>query len=164
MMIRSATTCMFLLMAAGCAWVELEDPQENSIHADVTSTEQAVEQFLTGRKLDPVEGAWVHDENSFEIIIARNTFDIAEGYDYVGVITRSDQPEWQTGQVKLLLRKTDSANVFDGTWTARNRAKAQMTFVFENDNLIQASFRARDGNQYFVRIRRMTTPHYAAAL
>jgi hypothetical protein len=162
MMIRTATTCLFLVLAAGCAWVEVGDTPDDSIDATVTSTEQAVEQFLTGRKLDPIEGAWVHDENSFEIIIARNTFDIADGYDYVGVITRSDQPEWHTGQVKLLLRKTGAANVFDGTWTARNRAKAQMTFVFENDNLIQASFRARDGNQYFVRIRRMA-PRYAAA-
>ena len=131
-------------------------------HETVASTEQAVEQFLTGRTLDPIEGAWVHDEKAFEIIIARNTFDIAEGYDYLGVITRSNQPEWHTGQVKLLLRKTATPDVFDGTWTARNRAKAQMTFVFENDNLIQASFKACDGNQYFVRIRRVL-PRYAAA-
>jgi hypothetical protein len=36
-----------------------------------------------------------------------------------------------------------------------------MKFIVEHENLVQASFRADDGNQYFVRIRRMS-PRFAA--
>lgn len=160
MKIRFAFSLVILSLISACAWVDLGGPEDDSINATVISTDQAVDQFLTGRDLDPIEGAWVHDENGFEIIIAKNTFNIAEGYDYVGVITRSEQPDWHTGEVKLLLRKTAADDVFEGTWTARNKAKTQMKFVVEHENLVQASFRAKDGNEYFVRIRRMS-PRFA---
>ena len=119
--------------------------------------------FLTGRELDSVEGAWEHDENAFEVVISRNEFDIAEGYDYVGIITRSDQPMWHNGEVKMLLRSTNEDGVFEGVWMTRNKSRRQMTFVVEHDNLIQASFVSTDGNTYFVRIRRIG-PRFAATL
>ncbi len=160
MKIYTALIGAIALLTSGCALFTPGASGENSINSTVTGTDQAMESFLAGRDLDPVEGAWAHDENTFELVIARNNFDIASDYDYVGVVTRIDQPYWDHGDVKLLLRSTDSAAVFDGVWMTRNKAKREMTFVIENRNLIQASFIAKDGNSSFVRIRRMT-PQFA---
>lgn len=160
-----ARTLLILLSASfvsGCSLFGFSPAPERSVSATVTGTEQAVEQFLTGRQLDAVEGAWEHDENAFEVVIARNDFELAAGYDYVGIITRSDHPYWENGDIKLLLRRTDNAGVFEGVWLTRNKSRRQMTFVVENQNLIQGSFVSNDGNTYFARIRRMSA-RYAAA-
>ena len=163
MNIRFALICIAVSLNTGCAWFDFSKSDTESIGATVTGTDQAVEQFLTGRDLDPVEGAWQHEEHAFEVIISRNDFAVAGGYDYIGIITRSDEPRWNKGDVKLLLRSTDSNSVFEGVWMTRNKAKQEMTFVAQNRNLIQAKFVSHDGNAYFVRIRRMT-PRFAGAL
>ncbi len=162
MKVRTLLLPLVAASVSGCALFGFGDSPEDSIDSAVTSTDQAVEQFLAGRDLDTVEGAWEHDENSFEVVISRNEFDVAEGYDYVGIITRSDQPMWQAGDVKLMLRETGDDGVFEGVWMTRNKSRRQMTFVVEHDNLIQASFVSRDGNTYFVRIRRMNQRFTAA--
>ena len=163
MILRVLTVSFIAASLSGCALFGFEGSPEGSVDSTVTGTDQAFEQFLAGRQLDAVEGAWEHDENAFEVVISRNQFDIAAGYDYVGIITRSDQPMWHNGEVKMLLRATNDDAVFEGVWLTRNKSRRQMTFVVEHDNLIQASFVSSDGNTYFVRIRRIE-PRYAAAL
>lgn len=155
---------LILLVAAfgsGCALVDPAGSANHSVHATVSSTEQAVQQFLDGRDLDPIEGAWEHDESAFEFVIARNDFDVAPGYDYVGVMTLPDQSSWKQGDIKVLLRKTGEENVYDGVWMTRYKSRRPMTFVFENRNLIQANFVSNDGNTYFLRIRRVH-PRFAS--
>jgi hypothetical protein len=153
--IRAVLICVIASLTSACAWFDLGEFEDESVQATVISTDQAIEQFLTGRDLDPIEGAWLQDENGIEIVIARNTFGIAPGYDYVGIITRSDHPKWAQGDVKLLLRKTESVGVFDGVWVTRYKSEREMTFVAQHRNLVQASYVSNDGNSYFVRIRRM---------
>ncbi len=155
MKFQAALVCIIASMSSACAGFNAGAPNDESIQANVTSTDQAVETFLVGRDLDPIEGAWGQDENMLEVVIARNTFQVASGYDYVGFVTRSDQPDWKRGDVKLLLRSTNSANVFEGVWMTRYKSRRTMTFTVEHKNLIQASYTARDGNSNFVRIRRI---------
>jgi hypothetical protein len=152
---RAALCFIAASLASGCAWFDFHPIINESVGTDVTGTDQAVRAFLTGHTLDPIEGAWEHDENEFEVVIARNRFDVAAGYDYVGIITRTDDPQWHEGDIKLQLKSTGSPDVFDGVWMTSNQSRTPMTFVFENRNLIQASFVSTDGNTYFVRIRRM---------
>ena len=155
MKIHAALICLMASLFSGCAWFDFATLENDSVPATVTSTDQAMQQFLAGRDLDKVEGAWEHDDNAFEMVIARNDFDIAAGYDYVGVITRSQESDWEHGDVKVLLRNTDTANVYDGVWMTRYKAAKKMTFVVEHDNLIQASYLSNGGNSNFVRIRRI---------
>lgn len=153
-----ARTVMSLLAAsvcASCAWFDFHPLQNESVAGNISGTDQAVREFLTGRTLDPIEGAWEHDGSELEVVIARNDFDVAAGYDYVGIITRTDDPQWHNGDVKLQLKTTGSPDVFEGLWVASNQSRTAMTFVYENRNLIQASFVSTDGNTYFVRIRRV---------
>jgi hypothetical protein len=155
MKFQAALVFIIASLSSGCAGFNAGAANDESIQASVTSTDQAVQTFLVGRELDAIEGAWGQDENMLEVVIARNTFPVASGYDYVGFVTRSDQPDWERGDVKLLLRSTDSANVYDGVWMTRYKSRRAMTFIVEHNNLIQATYTARDGNSNFVRIRRI---------
>jgi hypothetical protein len=162
MKIRLALVCIVASLTSACAWFNSDASIDESIQATVTGTDQAVQLFLAGRDLDTIEGAWKHDANAFEIVISKNNFNIAAGYDYVGVITRSDQTTWEQGDVKVLLRNTDSADVFEGVWMTRYKSATKMTFVLDHENLIQANYVSNDGNSNFVRIRRIS-PRFARA-
>jgi hypothetical protein len=153
---RAASVCLIALMMTGCSVFDLGAAEPHSIQATVIGTDQAVQQFLTGRELDPIEGAWKHDANVFEVVISKNNFEIASDYDYVGIITRTNQPDWVNGDLKILLRKTADPEVFDGVWIASLRVEKRMKFVFEHNNLVQASYVSTDGETYFVRINRMS--------
>ena len=146
-----------LLTICACSLPESMKADPNSAEryqaADL-NTDQAVEEYLVGRDLDMVEGAWVHDENAFELVIAKNEFEFEPSFDYVGIVTRTAEHAWKRGEIKLLLRKTDSALNFDGVWLTQNRSRQDMKFVFESRNLLQASFKDSDGEPFFVRIRR----------
>ena len=161
MKIRSSVVCICASFLSACAWFDLSTPPTESVDSRVTDTEQAVDEFLLGRDLDMIEGAWEHDGSSFEVVITRNSFNVAAGYDYVGIITRTDHPMWREGEIKLFLNNSGQPDVFEGIWMTNNKSKRNMKFVIENRNLIQASFRSNDGNAYFVRIRRIN-PRLAA--
>lgn len=153
---RATVLIIIASMLQACAWLGIGGhAHEEAIDVSLINTDQAVHALLAGRDLDPVEGAWEHDSDSFEMVIARNSFGIADDYDYVGVVTRSNQARWEPGDIKLLLRKTDAQGEFQGLWTTYNKSKRRMTFVIENHDLIQASFKGHDGNANFVRIRRV---------
>ena len=160
MKIRLTLVCIMASLTSACALFNFDASTDESIQATVTGTDQAMELFHSGRDLDTIEGAWKHDANAFEMVISRNNFDIAAGYDYVGVITQTDQPTWEQGDVKILLRNTDSAGVFEGVWMTRYKSARKMTFVLDHENLIQASYVTNDGNSNFVRIRRIS-PRFA---
>ena len=157
----SLVVCICASLLSACAWLEFGTPPTESVDSRVTDTEQAVEEFLLGRDLEVIEGAWEHDGSAFEVVIARNSFDVAAGYEYVGIITRTDNPMWRQGEIKLLLNNAGAPDVFEGIWMTNNKSRRNMKFVIENRNLIQASFRSNDGNAYFVRIRRIN-PRLAA--
>ena len=160
MKIRLTLVCIMASLTSACSLFNFDTSADESIQATVTGTDQATELFLAGRELDMIEGAWKHDANAFDIVISRNNFNIAPGYDYVGIITRSDQPAWERGDIKVLLRKTDAPGVFEGVWMTRFKSARKMTFVLDRENLIQANYVSSDGNSNFLRIRRIS-PYFA---
>jgi hypothetical protein len=160
MKIYIAFICLITSLTTGCALFDFDGTDRESIQQTVMGTDQAVDEFLSGRELDPIEGAWEHDANAFEIVIAKNNFDVATEYDYIGIITRTSQPDWVNGDIKILLRKTSDSNVLDGVWVTNFKSERRMTFVVERDDLVQASYVTTDGETNFVRIVRMS-PRFA---
>ena len=140
---------------SACSWLAPGAATDRSVHSTVISTDQAVQKFLVGRDLSLIEGAWKHEENAFELVISKNNFDIASDYEYVGIITRTDQASWNKGDVKLLLRSTESSEVFEGVLITSNHSPKEMTFVMERQNVIQANYQSNNGDTFYVRIRRM---------
>lgn len=140
---------------SACSWLTPGPSIDKSVHSTVISTDQAVQSFLVGRDLSLIEGAWKHEENAFELVISRNNFDIASDYEFVGIITHTDQASWNNGDVKLLLRSTESPQVFEGILITSNHSRKEMTFVVERENVIQANYQSNSGDTFYVRIRRM---------
>lgn len=131
------------------------EPDVEVVRSSVSmETSQAIAKYLVGRQLDAVEGVWIHDENTFEIIIAKNHFGIEPDYDYVGIITRADRGTWKQDEVKVLLQKTSSDSEFSGVWLTQDKTRRDMTFDFQNKRMIQARFVSSDGDTFFVRIRK----------
>jgi serine protease Do len=104
---------MLTLGLAGCATVPKEFKKPV---VPIDSREDAIEQFFTGRALDPVEGIWKTESGHYEVAIVRNTFGIKENYDYLGLIVHSDKSSFHGGQIKLLLEKSASGTVFPGKY------------------------------------------------
>lgn len=130
------------------------DADGNPVGSANLDTDQAIALYLTGRPLDLVEGAWIHEGNAYEIVIVKNDFNIENDYDYLGIITRADAGSWKPGDVKLLMKATSDEDVFDGVWLMQDKTRRNIAFVVENKNLIQANFVSADGNTFFIRTYR----------
>jgi len=163
MKLRAALLICATALNGACAIIDDPSTRFDNVTQTVTGTDQAVQSFLAGRDLDPVEGAWEGDQSSFEFVIARNDFAVAPGYDYVGVMTLPDGASWRQGDIKMLLRNTGDDGVYDGIWVTGNKSRRRMKFVVEQPNLIQGSFVSSDGNTYFLRIHRVN-PRVAGTL
>jgi len=96
---------------------------------------EVIEKYLSGKDLDYVEGVWVLDNNQYEIAIIKNTFNYLPQYDYIGIITDTENKDWSLGETKLLLKKTASEYVYSVKYFMGNKSDLGTTFVMTNNNL-----------------------------
>jgi len=100
--------------------------------------EEVIKRYFKDRSLDDIEGIWVREDNSFEIAVLKNSFNIFPGYDYVGIVTDSNKVEWGIGETKLLIKKTSnrqrySVSYFDDhAKVTKSQNKTDMTLVGDN--------------------------------
>lgn len=74
--------------------------------------EEVIKRYFNDRSLDDIEGVWVREDNSFEIAVLKNSFNIFPGYDYVGIVTDTNNKFWHIGETKLLIKKTSNRNTY----------------------------------------------------
>src|SRR3990167_2766727 len=74
--------------------------------------EEVIKRYFKDRSLDDIEGVWVREDNSFEIAVLKNSFNIFPGYDYVGIVTDTNNRYWHIGETKLLIKKTSNRNTY----------------------------------------------------
>lgn len=119
---------LLLLLMFALFFVFLPDIAESAL---VTPFNRAIaiEEYLSGHDLDPIEGIWVwHEYESyygkqiFEVAIMKNIFDYKKykAYEYIGITTDSSGFV-KEGQTKILLKKTE-----DGSY------EGQFVFVFQD--------------------------------
>jgi len=81
----------------------------------------AIEEYLSGHELDPIEGIWLWSEDestygkqTFEVAIMKNTFDYKKykAYEYIGITTDASGFV-KEGQTKILLKKTGD-RIYEG--------------------------------------------------
>ncbi|MDH3614413.1 MAG: serine protease [Gammaproteobacteria bacterium] len=101
--------------------------------------ESAIQAYLTGRELAPIEGIWNWSDNAYQVVITKNNTGIGTEYEYVGIIIRANKGGWRAGQVKLLLDETASSTVFTGRYYAGNQTPVGTTYILSNPNLIETS-------------------------
>src|SRR2546422_388134 len=74
------------------------------LSVQVRDRADAIQKYLSGRELAPIEGVWLWEDNQYEAVIIRNTLGVAPEYEYVGIITDTKKYAWKRGDVKLLLK------------------------------------------------------------
>lgn len=99
----------------------------------------AVEIYLAGRELDPIEGIWNWADGSYQVVITRNNTGVREDYKYIGILMKSRVAGWRPGQVKLLLDGTPSQQVLDGIYYGTNQMENRMSFTMPDFNSIETS-------------------------
>ena len=107
---------------------------------------EAIAHYFEGRNLDSAEGIWTWDNNEYQVAITKNDTDIAQGYDYIGVIIRSGSVNWKPGDVKLFLNSTASSSVYTGVYFDELKRPHNLSFMFNDVNLITVN-EAFEGRQ-----------------
>src|SRR6266705_986063 len=109
--------------------------------------DKAIETHFQGRALAVVEGVWVWSNNQYEVAIFRNNktpeTPLYREYDFIGVLTDSNVPNWRRGDVKLLLKETASSAVYSGTYFMGDGSTQGTAFILNSPNLLEASVQGR---------------------
>jgi len=90
-----------------------------------------VDTFFKGKSLINVEGVYSTNNNKYEIAIIKNTFDVFSGYDYLGILTDENATWWKVGEVKIVLKKTATPNIFTGNWYMGDKSRIGRTFFLK---------------------------------
>lgn len=119
---------------------------------------EVIERYFKDRSLDDIEGIWVREDNSFEIAVLKNSFNIFPGYDYVGIITDTNNRDWGVGETKLLIKKTSNQNryvisYFDDD-AAATKSQNETDLIMIGDHLAKMSF----GRTNYVLIKNYPQP------
>ena len=87
------------------------------------------DRYLKNKSLAKIEGIWAFDSNEYEIAIVKNDFNIWTGYDYIGIVTDTNKYNWQRGEIKILLKKTITKNLFTGNYYMGDKSRIGRTFI-----------------------------------
>ena len=129
-----------LLLVTACAPITPAPQVTAPMGAPTQLTEEsAIEMYLAGRELDPVEGIWNWADGSYQVVITRNNTGIRDEYKYVGILIKSLMPGWRAGQIKILLNETEFQKVLTGIYFGSDQLENKTTFILTNPNLIETS-------------------------
>ena len=136
---RSVLLSTFLL-ATGCAQVGPATQVFTPATANARLSEaDAVQMYLAGRELDPVEGIWNWADGSYQVVITRNNTGVREDFKYIGILMKSRVSGWSPGQVKLLLDETSTEEVLAGIYYGSNKMENRMSFTMPGPNMIETA-------------------------
>ena len=123
---------LFVTAIGGCGIIQGPAKPIGEITKD-----QVIETYFKDKKLDFIEGIWVWENGAYEIAIISNSFDDYRQYDYVGVITDTEQFGWQRGETKLLLKKTASRSAYSASYFMSDKSETEASVLLTNENLLQ---------------------------
>jgi len=122
--------------------------EDQSTPQEALNRKEAIEKYLTGRDLSPIEGVWIWPDNSYEVIITRNSMEAFPEYDYVGLITDTQNDRWNMGDVKFLLKESASQEIYTGTFYLGDKSTFGTSFVLRDPNIIETSIPSRRPGQW----------------
>jgi hypothetical protein len=99
-----------------------------------------IEKYLEGRELSGLEGTWVWDDASYEIVIIGNKAERIPRYDYVGIVLASQVEDWQAGEVKVLLKETASEGTYSAIFVTDEKSRHGTTVRVDEGKVMEASF------------------------
>lgn len=135
---RGLSASVLVISLAGLALACVATPRISpSPRLPVADRADAIEKYLTGRDLDPIEGIWVWSDSQYEVAIIRSPQTVPGSHQYVGVLTDSERTNWKTGDVKLELKETASPTIFTGIYRMGDKRRQGTSFIMSNRNLIE---------------------------
>lgn len=130
---------LILVFLVGAACATIQAVMIALPRAEITNRDEAIQRFLGDRKLVPIEGVWIWDNNHYEVAIIPNPFDEFQEYEYVGILTDTLETGWKRGEVKLLLKETASSAIFTGIYFMGDKSRRGTSFILKNQNLIRTT-------------------------
>jgi S1-C subfamily serine protease len=113
-----------------------------------------IDTFFKGKSLTNVEGIYSTNDNRYEFAVIKNTFGVFSGYDYLGILTDENAGMWKVGQVKMVLKKTATPNIFTGNWYMSNKSRMGRTFFLKEGYMeVQLPSGAYGINQTYLLIK-----------
>lgn len=85
------------------------------------SKETVISQYFKDKTVDLVEGIWITTDNKYEFAIVKNTSAMYRDYDYIGIVTSTTEKNWEQGEIKVLLKKTSSSQLYTGSYYILDR-------------------------------------------
>ena len=98
---------------------------------------ELVEAYGLNRQLDAVEGMWVAADNSYEIVLTRNSFGNLAHYDFEAIFidSRNPTPTRRIAKTVFVLKKTATDRYYSALFPMM-KGSPGATFVLENRNLM----------------------------
>jgi S1-C subfamily serine protease len=127
-----------LLLVSACSTITPMPPAARGSSGPLTE-ETAIQLYLEGRDLAPIEGIWNWDNNAYQAVITQNNTGFQEDYEYVAILIRTTRAAWDSGDIKLLLDETASPNIFTGKYYSGERRAVGTSFLLTDPNLIETS-------------------------
>ena len=112
------------------------------------SEAELVAKYLANNELTGMEGVWVWDDRSFEIVVIKDESDRIKRFDYIGLILSSTLPSWKLGEIKLLLKQTATEEAYSAVVVTSEKKNYNTTVLVRKNRLIEGLLpREPDGGQ-----------------
>ena len=97
-----------------------------------------VAKYLGNNELTGLEGMWVWEDRSFELIFVKDESDRIKRFDYVGLVLATDRPGWRMGEIKMLIKKTAKNGTYSAVFVTGKKEKFNTMVVIQDEREILA--------------------------
>jgi S1-C subfamily serine protease len=136
--------------------IELYDPLDlGALRNNALTRKELIEKYFGDRQLDPIEGTWVWDDNSYEVCISKNNTVAYPQYEYYGIIVDTRKNKSNIGKSMMFLKETASDQIYSTLFFPNTDLEQGTLLVLQNKNLgeitVATSIGLRKESHYIVR-------------
>jgi len=126
--------------------------------ADIRLSEgEFIAKYLGNNELTGLEGMWVWDDGSFEVVVIKDETEGIKRFDYVGLVLASTQPGWRMGEVKLWIKETATKGVYAAVVITGEKEPFNTILEIEEERIIEAMLPGQPNAQLLERHKILRT-------
>ncbi len=110
-----------------------------------------IAKYLGNNELTGLEGMWVWDDRSFELVIIKDESDGIKRFDYVGLVLTSTIPGWRMGEVKIWIKQTATEGTYAAVIITSEKEPFNTILEIEGESVILAMLPSELDNQMLER-------------
>ena len=97
-----------------------------------------VAKYLGNNELTGLEGMWVWEDRSFELIVIKDESDRIKRFDYIGLVLATNRPGWRMGEIKMLIKETAKNGTYSAVFITAQKEKFNTMVVIRDEREILA--------------------------